>query len=99
MREHMLGHTSSNGLRYQASQSGLTPSRIVNNVRAAPMMVPEPTTSNMELAKTARTVRNMTVRNSPPQGCSEGKRSELNDPVLFRGHIKTYFAYADSGAY
>lgn len=43
----------------------------------------------------------MLVNNRPLyfcQGCSQGKLSELNDPVLFHNHIEKY-TYADAGAY
>lgn len=55
----------------------------------------------MELAKIDRTIRERVIRDcSLPldQVCSEGERSELNDPVLFHEHIQQCSVFADSGA-
>lgn len=91
MREDMLGGTPCNLSRGQASQPGLNPSGTINVVRAAPTMAPESTPSKMKLRKTARTIRHRVNRNhtrSVYQGCSEGERSELNDPDILRTELK-----------
>lgn len=78
------------------------PDQTINPVRAAPTMAYDPSCSIMELDRVAQTMGNMIPCNRPRvlcHGCSEWKRSGLNDPLLARGHIERYFAFADVEAH
>lgn len=56
----------------------------------------------MELDEIVRTMQSIITRSNPLalyHGCSEGERSELNNPVLFRDYIEKSLTCAKSGAY
>lgn len=62
----------------------------------------EPGPSDVELDGVTRTLRNMTIGGHPLtifHGGSEGKRSERNDPLLFRDHAGRCLAYVEAGGY
>lgn len=86
MRDQMLVRPGSNSLRDRVAQPGPHVAEATRAERVSSAAPPVSSTSNMELAKIARIIRDRVVRNRPLpliQGCSEGERSGLNDPVFF----------------
>lgn len=67
-----------------------------------PTTVPEPMPTRMASSKPPWNIWDRVIGNGPRplyQGCEEGERSELNDPVLFFDCIERCYAFSDTGVY